>query len=123
MNLERTADKIGHVKESLKVSRSNPKYTSPRSFQLGRETCHEHISTVSFSSYVVQKTNWGLGRLYVEFSILHKITHTTGRTLFKMLSAVLEAATFTTPNTHNRQTSMPSAGFEIAIPAFKRLQT
>ena len=36
---------------------------------------------------------------------------------------ISKAATCTTQNKHNRRTSMPSAGFEPAIPAIKRLQT
>jgi len=34
-----------------------------------------------------------------------------------------EAATYTSHNKHKRQTSMPSAGFKLAIPAIKRLET
>jgi hypothetical protein len=36
---------------------------------------------------------------------------------------VAEAATYETHNKRNRPTSMPSAEFEPAIPAIKRLQT
>ena len=36
---------------------------------------------------------------------------------------VAEAATYTTHSKHKRRTSMPSVGFEPAIPAIKRLQT
>jgi len=36
---------------------------------------------------------------------------------------VAEAATYTKHNKHKRRTSMPSAGFEPAIPAIKRLQS
>ena len=36
---------------------------------------------------------------------------------------VAEAATYTTHTTHNRRTSISSAGFERAIPAVRRLQT
>jgi len=36
---------------------------------------------------------------------------------------IAEAANFTTHNKHNRRTPMPSAGFEPAIPATRRLQT
>jgi hypothetical protein len=36
---------------------------------------------------------------------------------------VAEAATYTTHSKHKTRTSMPSVGFEPAIPAIKRLQT
>jgi hypothetical protein len=36
---------------------------------------------------------------------------------------VAETATYTTHNKHTRRTSIPSAGFEPAIPLIKRLQT
>jgi hypothetical protein len=36
---------------------------------------------------------------------------------------VTEAATYTTHNKHKRRTSLPSAGFEPAIPASERSQT
>jgi len=36
---------------------------------------------------------------------------------------VAEAAACTTHNKHNTRTSISSAGFEPAIPAFKRLKT
>jgi hypothetical protein len=36
---------------------------------------------------------------------------------------VAENATYTTYNKHNRRTSMPSAGMELATIANKRLQT
>ena len=35
---------------------------------------------------------------------------------------VAKAAAYTTPNKHKGQTSMPSAGFELAILPIKRLQ-
>ena len=35
---------------------------------------------------------------------------------------VAETATYRTQNKQKRRTSLPSAGFELAIPAFKRLQ-
>jgi len=36
---------------------------------------------------------------------------------------VADAATWTTRNKHNRRTSMPSVGFEPAIPAMEKPQT
>jgi hypothetical protein len=40
-----------------------------------------------------------------------------------LLNESSDAATYATPNKHNRQTYKPSAGFKPAIPATKRLQT
>jgi len=54
----------------------------------------------------------------------HTLRHTTlGRTHFGKWSARRTDLYLTTNNTHNRQTSMPPAGFERAIPASKRCQT
>jgi len=50
----------------------------------------------------------------------HRNTRTLGR-LWASDELVVEAATFTTHNRHKR-TSMPSAGFEPAIPTIERLQ-
>jgi len=36
---------------------------------------------------------------------------------------VAEAATYTTQNKHKKQMSIPSAGFELAIPGIMRLET
>jgi hypothetical protein len=36
---------------------------------------------------------------------------------------VAEAATYTTQSKHERRTSVPSAGFETAVPVMERLQT
>jgi len=36
---------------------------------------------------------------------------------------VAEAATYTTQNKHKRQKSIPTSGFELAIPGIKRLET
>jgi hypothetical protein len=46
--------------------------------------------------------------------------HTVGL-LWTSEQLVAETATYTTHNKHKRKTSMPSAGFEPAIPAIKRL--
>ena len=62
-----------------------------------------------------------VGCLVVEVSISHIIRHTQPiRILWTSDQLVAEAATYTT---HNKRTSMPSAGFEPAIPATQRLQT
>jgi hypothetical protein len=52
------------------------------------------------------------------------LRHTTlGRTPLDEWPTRRRTATFTTHNTHKRQTSMPSAGFEPVIPASERPQT
>jgi hypothetical protein len=57
-------------------------------------------------------------------SRLHTQTHTTvGRTLLDEGSARPRDLYLTHTNTHKRQISMPSAGFEPTIPASKRPQT
>jgi hypothetical protein len=80
-------------------------------------------SHISFSE--TQQPNTGLGRLTVEVSGSHTRTHAhthAAGLLWTSDQFVAEAATYTTHNKHNRRTSMPSAGFELAIPAIKPLQ-
>ena len=74
-----------------------------------------------------QHSNSGLGRVIAEVSRSHAIRHTHTHThthtvglLWKSDQHIAEVATYTT---HNRPKSMPSAGFEPAIAAIKRLQT
>jgi hypothetical protein len=63
----------------------------------------------------------GVGRLIVEVSRSHIIRHTQPiRILWTSDQPVAEAATYTV---HNKRTSMPSGGFETAIPATQQLQT
>ena len=60
---------------------------------------------------------------YRGFTITH-VRHTTlGRTPLDVWSARRRHLYLTTHNSHKRQTSMPTAGFEPAIPASKRPQT
>jgi hypothetical protein len=63
----------------------------------------------------------GPGRLMAEVSTSHTVGHTKtlGRTPLNEWSAVAEDDTYTAHNKHKRRTSMPSAGFETAIPAIK----
>ena len=49
--------------------------------------------------------------------------HTRLGRLWTSDQLVAEAATYTTLNKRNRRTSMPSSGFEPAIPAIQKLQT
>jgi hypothetical protein len=53
----------------------------------------------------------------------HTHTHTLGRTPLNQGSAHCRDLYLTTHKTHNRHTSMPPAGFELAIPARERQQT
>jgi hypothetical protein len=71
-----------------------------------------------------------LGRLIVEVTSSHAITHTHTHThthkvglLWTSDQVVADAATYTTHNKHKRQTSMTSVGFKPAIPANKWSQT
>jgi hypothetical protein len=58
--------------------------------------------------------------LSIEVSYSHTYRHTVGL-LWTSDQPVAEASTYT--GQHNRQTSMPSAGFEPATPVTKRQQT
>jgi hypothetical protein len=74
---------------------------------------------------VAQQPNSGLGRLFVEVSTLHSLTHTHIHTVERLGPSdqlVAEAANYTTHNKHKRRSSMPSAGFEPAIPGIELLQ-
>ena len=65
----------------------------------------------------------GLGLLIVEVSRSHSARHTTvGRTPLDEGSARRRDFYLTEHNNHKRQTSMPPAGFEPAIPAGERPQ-
>jgi hypothetical protein len=57
------------------------------------------------------------------FEITHTDTTQSIGLLWASDQPVAETSTWQTHNTHNRQTSMPPAGFEPAIPAGERLQT
>jgi len=62
-----------------------------------------------------------LGFLLVEFSISRTFRHATiGRTPQDEWSSRRRDLCLTTHNTHKKQTSMPPAWFEPAIPASKR---
>jgi hypothetical protein len=65
-----------------------------------------------------------LGRLIFRGFTITIFRHTTlGRTPLDEWSAGRRDLYLTTHNTHNRQTFMPSVGFEPAIPASERPQT
>jgi hypothetical protein len=69
-----------------------------------------------------QQPNLGLGRLFVKVSRSHTIRHT--RTHTPGSTPLNERSTrHRSRHLHNKQTSMPSMGFEPAIPSISRLQT
>jgi hypothetical protein len=66
----------------------------------------------------------GLGRLiFRDFTITHFRHTTLSRTPLDEGSALRRDLYLTTHNIHKRQTSMPPAGFEPAIPVSERPQT
>jgi hypothetical protein len=64
-----------------------------------------------------------LASSFLRFRYHEQWHFTVGRTPLDEWSARRRDLYLTTHNTHNRQTSMPPAGFETAIPAGERLQT
>jgi hypothetical protein len=80
---------------------------------------HLPLFSASYSS-VVQQPKSGPGCLIADVPRSHTIRHTLGKTVWTSDQLVAEAATYTTCK---KQTSIPSAGFEPAIPAVRRLQT
>jgi hypothetical protein len=70
---------------------------------------------------VVRQTNSGPGRLIVEVSTSHRVrqTHTAGRTPCTSDQLQAEVAMHTTHKQYKKWTSIPSAGFETAIPSIK----
>jgi hypothetical protein len=67
---------------------------------------------------VAVQPNSGPGRLSVKVSRSHTDTHPTGF-LCTSDQPVAEAATYTTHDRQKTRTSVPSVGFEQAIPAIK----
>jgi hypothetical protein len=65
----------------------------------------------------------GQGLLIVEASRSHSDTPHPVGLLWTSDQSDAEAATYTTHNTHKRETSLLSAGFEPAIPTSERPQT
>jgi hypothetical protein len=84
----------------------------------GKDNYKSHIS---FSAALQPKS--GLGRHTVEVSRSHTNKHThPAELLWTSDQFAAEAATYTIHNKHIRRTSIPSAGFELAIPYIKLLQ-
>ena len=81
-----------------------------------------HIKWI-FLFTMTQQPLVGHGLLIFEDSRSHSDTPYTVGLIWKSDQPVAETSTCTTHNTHNRQTSMPSAGFEPAIPTSERPQT
>jgi len=71
--------------------------------------------------FVAAQSNLGLFRLIAEVSMItHRNTHLVGL-LWTSDQLVAVTATYTTHNKHKRPTFIPSAGFESAILAIRRL--
>ena len=96
-----------------------------RLLQSERDTDHSQPSSAVVHYFsVAQQPNSGPGRLTVDVSRSHTIRHIHSLGLLRPSDQlVAEAATYTTHNKHKRRKSVPSAGFEPAIPAIERLQT
>jgi hypothetical protein len=70
------------------------------------------------------RTHLGLRPPHCWGSRSHTDTHTQSSRLVRTSNHIIaEAATCATHNKQNRRTSLPSAEFELAIPAVKQLQT
>jgi len=83
--------------------------------------CYTYI-TCFFFLFAVAKIE--LGRLVLRsVNCTQLCTYTPEGLLIAIDHHVAEAATYTTHNKHKRRLSMPSAGFEPAIPSTKRLHT
>jgi len=83
------------------------------------------IHTIIFFFSVAPQPKSGLVLHMAEVSRSHTVrhTHTHPIRICTNVQAVLEAASYTTHNKHNRRTSMLSTRFEPATPALKRLNT
>jgi hypothetical protein len=86
---------------------------------------HDDVSNwLSYFVYVHSLTApVGLGLLMVEISKSHSRTSHAIRLLWTSDQPVAETSIWLTHSTHNRQTSMPQAEFEPAIPGSERPQT
>ena len=74
--------------------------------------------------FVTQIPRSGLRHLIFTFYRSGTIRHTQLLGLpWTSDGPVAETATYKTQIKHNRRTAMPSAGFELATPAIKRVQT
>ena len=63
-----------------------------------------------------------LGSVIFEAPQSHTQTRASNRTLSNEWSAHRRGRTYTKHNKHEKRTTMPSAGFEAAIPAMKRIR-
>jgi hypothetical protein len=72
---------------------------------------------------MAQQSPVGQGLLIIEASRSHSDTPHSVGLLWTSDQPDAETATYTTHNNHKRQTSMPPAGFEPAIPASEPPQT
>ena len=77
----------------------------------------------NFIFFMAQQTVVDRCLLIIKASRSHPKQTTVGRTPPDERSARRRDLYLTTHNTHNRQTSMPPVGLELAIPASERLKT
>jgi hypothetical protein len=84
--------------------------------------CLADYGTIGFFPMARKSPLWARASHYRGFAITHRHT-TLGRTPLDEWSARRRDLYLTTHITHKRQTSMPLAGFEAAIPASERPQT
>jgi hypothetical protein len=122
---------------SLWESKEKWKVLGPRhwaSVTQSRSVCHhlcfgviqarKQIHTCFLSLFLAQQPNGGQYHLVIEVCRSHTQWHTTVvRTPLDEGSARHRDLYLTTHNTYKRQTSMPPAGFEPAIPASEQPQT
>ena len=81
------------------------------------------ITLCRWPSHARDQPKSGLGDFTFEVSRSHTIKTHLVELLWTSDQPVEEAATYTTHSKHKTRTFMPSAGFELAIPAIKPLQT
>ena len=78
---------------------------------------------LSYSDPLLPTHCWCRGLLLCFITLSDTHTHTLGKTPLDEGSALRRDLYLTKHNTHNRQTSVPSAGIEPAIPAIERPKT
>jgi hypothetical protein len=118
VNVALLVDKVALGQVFLQVLQFSPVSVVP-------PMLHTHSFT-NLSFFFLSPTSFYLTRLGVEGYYSFDFTqwhNTVGRTPLDEGSARRRDLYLTTHSTYNRQTFMPSAGFEPAIPAGQRLQT
>lgn len=121
------AAKPGNLKESIALE-DYREALSRIVLLLSLPCLKDSVLQVCFYLYflVAQQHNAGLGRHSVEFSRSRTLTHTHTRARACAHATDLfwtRDRTYTTRNTHKERISLPSEGFEPAIPAIEQPQT